>query len=151
MPTLIHRLPKYRRHRASGQAIVSLDGRIVYLGKMNSPESRKAYNRAIAEFLASDRQAPRSPDAPGLTIVELVAAFLRHADPYRRSPHESPGGTASPPLATRPHLQPHLKIFSRPQKRRCATASNYQDEGRRTVTNQFRSPTELRREARYAA
>jgi len=32
MPRLSHRLPKYRKHRASGQAIVTLNGRDYYLG-----------------------------------------------------------------------------------------------------------------------
>ncbi len=32
MPRLTNSLPKYRKHKASGQAIVTLDGRDFYLG-----------------------------------------------------------------------------------------------------------------------
>jgi hypothetical protein len=32
MPKLIHRTPRYCKHRASGQAIVTIDGRDIYPG-----------------------------------------------------------------------------------------------------------------------
>ena len=37
------RLPSYRLHRPSGQAVVTLDGRDHYLGRHGSPASRAAY------------------------------------------------------------------------------------------------------------
>src|SRR5262249_4354731 len=45
MGTSIGRIPSYRRHRASGQAVVTLNGVDHYLGRFNSPESKAEYDR----------------------------------------------------------------------------------------------------------
>ena len=47
------RVPTYRRHKASGQAIVVIRGTMLYLGKYGSKASRAAYKRYLAEYLAS--------------------------------------------------------------------------------------------------
>ncbi len=36
MPNNSRRVPSYRRHKSSGQAVVTLNGRDVYLGKWNT-------------------------------------------------------------------------------------------------------------------
>ena len=43
-------VPSYRLHKPSGQARTIIDGRHVYLGKYNSPESRQRYARLLAEL-----------------------------------------------------------------------------------------------------
>lgn len=87
MPRLRHQVPKYRHHRASGQAMVTIHGRDYYLGRYRSAASRKEYNRLVAEYLARDRQPP--PAAPEeLTIVELIAAYWRHVKAYYRKAGE---------------------------------------------------------------
>jgi hypothetical protein len=53
MPKLANRLPKYRFHRASGQAVVTLDGFDHYLGEHGSEASKQAYQRKVVEWLAS--------------------------------------------------------------------------------------------------
>ena len=50
MPRLSLRPPKYRKHKASGQALVTLNGRDFYLGPHGSPESRADYDRLVAEW-----------------------------------------------------------------------------------------------------
>lgn len=73
--------PKYRLHRPSGRAVVSINGNTVYLGKHGSRASRAKYGRLIAEWSANDRQfLPRADE--GLTIRELLAAFWRHAQAH---------------------------------------------------------------------
>ena len=47
MPRPKSRKPKYCLHKPSGRAFVILDGRFVYLGKHNTPESRDEYDRVI--------------------------------------------------------------------------------------------------------
>ncbi len=75
------RVPSYRFHKASGQAIVLLDGRTHYLGPWESPGSRFEYDRIVAEWLA----AGLGP-APGadLSLNELVLAYWRFAESYYR-------------------------------------------------------------------
>lgn len=75
MPRLIHAVPKYRKHRASGQAIVTIAGRDHYLGPHGCKSSHMLYDRLIAEFLSADRR-PHSilVEETGITVVEVLAA-----------------------------------------------------------------------------
>ena len=50
-----HRVPSYRRHKPSGQAVVTISGRDIYLGKWNTAASRAEYDRLIGEWLAGGR------------------------------------------------------------------------------------------------
>ncbi len=50
MPKLKNSLPKYRKHRASGQAVVTLKGRDFYLGPHGTKASRCEY-RVDSHFL----------------------------------------------------------------------------------------------------
>ncbi|MBI3839787.1 MAG: site-specific integrase [Planctomycetia bacterium] len=78
------RIPSYRRHRPSGLGVVTLPGRgDVYLGQWNSANSRAEYNRLIGEWTASGGTLAPSHD---LTVVELAAAFLKHAKGYYKRP-----------------------------------------------------------------
>lgn len=52
MPRLIQAVPKYRKHRASGQAVVTLNGQDHYLGPHGTKASSVEYDRLIAEWLA---------------------------------------------------------------------------------------------------
>lgn len=73
------RLPKYRHHKATGQAVVWLGGRRdVYLGKHGTPESKREYQRLCAEWLASGRQAPPSPADGPLTVAALILRYWNH-------------------------------------------------------------------------
>src|SRR3954463_8307391 len=84
-------VPTYRRHKQSGQAIVTLtDGmgnrRDVLLGKHGTAASRAEYARVIGEWEASGRGLPACPASADLTMAELLVRFLRHAEQhYRRA------------------------------------------------------------------
>jgi integrase len=79
MPRLTKKLPTYRLHKASGQALVCLDGRRIYLGPHGSPASRAEYDRFVGEWLAHQR---RLPDRPALSVNELMLAFWRYAESH---------------------------------------------------------------------
>ncbi|MFN7889145.1 MAG: hypothetical protein ACK5OC_02535, partial [Pirellula sp.] len=55
MPKLTTSVPKYRKHRASGQAIVTINGRDHYLGPHNSKTSKVLYDQLVNQWLASHR------------------------------------------------------------------------------------------------
>ena len=82
MPRLTIRTPKYRRHKASGQAVVTLAGRDIYLGRYGTPESKTEYNRSIAEWHNSSHQCQPKSASGGPTIDELILAYLEHARSY---------------------------------------------------------------------
>ena len=50
------RLPKYRRHKATGQALVTLNVHDFYLGLHGSKASRLEYDRLVTEWQANGRQ-----------------------------------------------------------------------------------------------
>jgi integrase len=81
MPKLVHRTPKYRRHRASGQAIITINGRDIYLGRHGTAVSRREYDRVVAEWLANGRRTPFDA-AQGTSVVELIAAYWLRAQSY---------------------------------------------------------------------
>ena len=48
MPRLIHKVPRYAKHRASGQAVVTLNGKDRYLGlpkRLSVPERERWTDR----------------------------------------------------------------------------------------------------------
>lgn len=67
--------PKYRKHRASGQAIVTLNGRDVYLGPFGTAASRIEYDRVIAEWLTHGRVLDPKGNGHDMTVVELIARY----------------------------------------------------------------------------
>jgi len=79
VPKLLNSLPKYRLHKASGQAIVTLDGQDFYLGPHRSKTSESEYDRLIAEWLANGRRIPQA-DKASISVEELLAAFWGHAE-----------------------------------------------------------------------
>jgi integrase len=81
VPKLINSLPSYRRHKASGQAVVTLSGKDHYLGPHGSKVSRDQYDRLIAEWLANGRRIA-TPEKEAIIIDELLAAFWDHAQQY---------------------------------------------------------------------
>jgi len=74
-------MPKYRFHRASGQAIVNLYGRDFYLGPHGTKASKIEYDRLIGEWIAAGRPA-NPPKVNDTTIVELSVAYRKFAKGY---------------------------------------------------------------------
>ncbi|MEO0588041.1 MAG: site-specific integrase [Planctomycetota bacterium] len=73
-------IPSMKLHAATGRSVVYLDGRSVYLGTHGKPETRRRYDRLLAEWLANDRQLPE-PDRE-LTVDELADRYeAHHRDP----------------------------------------------------------------------
>jgi integrase len=89
MPRLTRSNPRYQHHRASGQAVVTLDGRDFYLGPHGTAASKREYDRLVGEWLASGRRLPRPAGAgpADLAVVELVARYWRHAKVYYGGGH----------------------------------------------------------------
>ena len=67
--------PTYARH-SSGQARVRVDGRVVYLGRYGSPESKAKYAAIIARWSA-ERESGKTAE---LTNDQLALAFLHYCE-----------------------------------------------------------------------
>ncbi len=89
MPKLLHVAPKYRPHKPSGQAVVTLDGRHHYLGSWRSKASKAEYDRLTGEWLADGRRLSHEASDP--SIAELVSAYWKFAQAYDQRMAGRPG------------------------------------------------------------
>ncbi|WP_339743360.1 site-specific integrase [uncultured Rubinisphaera sp.] len=94
------RQPKFCKHKASGQAFVTLDGKVIYLGKHDSPAAREAYDRLILKW----RQANDSTGKHATTVGQLCLAYHRHAEMFYRDENGEQTGEAK-------NYQKSLKIL----------------------------------------
>jgi integrase len=94
--------PSLRRHKPSGQGVVTLSGKDVYLGvwpadrEQPPPEVSTRYHRELAEWEARGRLpalptvSTARPQAVGISVAELILAFMRYAEGYYRKPDGKP-------------------------------------------------------------
>jgi hypothetical protein len=80
MPRLVNQNPSYRMHKASGQAIVTLNGEDVYLGPYGTAASRREYDPVIGEWLARGRERPRAETQR--RVADVIKAYWDHAQGY---------------------------------------------------------------------
>jgi integrase len=78
----MRKIPSYRLHRASGQAIVTLNSQDFYLGPFGSKESHAKYDRLIAEWMANHRCLAQPQSKQQRTIADLLVAYLEFAQGY---------------------------------------------------------------------
>ena len=74
MHKLRNKPPSYYRHKASGQAVVSINGRDYYLGLHGSTASWEEYDQLIAEWYASENV--RLDYLMGTAIAVIVACLI---------------------------------------------------------------------------
>ena len=84
-------VPKYRHYRPKNLGVVRLNGRDFYLGEFGSPASLEKYHRLLAEWLENGRRLPsttapvQQPEAPALSINEMLLQYWQFAEGYYRS------------------------------------------------------------------
>ncbi|QDU56165.1 tyrosine-type recombinase/integrase [Aeoliella mucimassa] len=105
MPKLVQSVPKYRKHRASGQAVVTLCGVDHYLGPHGTKVSKTEYDRLVAEWLANGRAIEVAVEE--ITVLELVVAFLKYAKRYYG------GGTRGSYANLKRGMEPLKRLYSR--------------------------------------
>lgn len=71
------KVPGYQLHKASGQARVRIDGKDLYLGAYDSPESKALYQEICREWTLT-HAGPKAK----LTCNELALRYLAHAERY---------------------------------------------------------------------
>src|SRR4029453_12636179 len=83
MPRPVRVVSCYSKHRASGQAVVTLSGQDFYLGPHGTKASKLEYDRVISEWLGRGRGRLNADD---ITIVELILAYKEFAESdYRKN------------------------------------------------------------------
>jgi integrase len=83
--TMSRGIPSICLHKATGQAVVRLDGKDYYLGKYGTPQVQQRYDRLIAEWLAGKRSRPVPGESGnGFTVDEVLVRYWRWAESYYR-------------------------------------------------------------------
>lgn len=72
--------PKYRKHKSSGQAVVTLSGKDFYLGRYGSQASKQKYDQLISQWLVNGRVLPASKRKA--TVSDLIAAYWAFSKSY---------------------------------------------------------------------
>src|SRR4051812_29865554 len=111
------KIPSYRLHKPTGQAVVRLDGHDHYLGKHGTDASHEAYRRVIAEWLAAGRpqatgaaaSAP-APRSAQVMVNDLLLSFWTHAEEHYRKPDGRPTGELQ---NLRDALRPLRRLYGR--------------------------------------
>ncbi len=76
------RPPSYRLHKASGQAVVTIDRKDRYLGVHGTPESRLRYERLITAWMQGEPVPARESESSDITVAEVCIQYLRWAEGY---------------------------------------------------------------------
>jgi len=74
--------PSYRLHKASGQAVVTIDRHDRYLGVHGTPESRLRYERLITAWMQGEPAPARESESSDITVAEVCVQYLRWAEVY---------------------------------------------------------------------
>ncbi|MFO0814281.1 MAG: tyrosine-type recombinase/integrase [Gemmatales bacterium] len=91
------KIPSYRLHKSTGQAVVVLNGKYHYLGLHDTPASHANYKRTLGEWLQrgsipTDTTQPNtmvSQTTGNPSVNELILGYLKHCETYyQRSPSE---------------------------------------------------------------
>ncbi|MEQ1633216.1 MAG: site-specific integrase [Planctomycetota bacterium] len=77
---MLAKVPACIHHKGSGQAVVKLGGRFVYLGAYGSEAAEQNYRRVVAEWQATGGQVA----AKVLTVDHVIAGYWQHAEVYYR-------------------------------------------------------------------
>jgi integrase len=71
--------PSYLFHKPSGQARVRINGKDMYLGPYNSPESWQKYHRLLAEYATPQSRTVVLDTGEQLCVAALVAKYVEFA------------------------------------------------------------------------
>ena len=88
MPRKALGVPSYCLHKASGQAVVRVGGRDVYLGPHGSEESKNEYTRVLAECRVrreeqvAEAATLRDTADPSMTLSEVLLCYREFAKGY---------------------------------------------------------------------
>ena len=87
-------IPGYRLHKPSGQARVIIDGRHVYLGPYDSPESRTKYQEIVRKHVADRTKVEMERKiafATDVTVSEILVRYIPYVESYYRKHGEQTG------------------------------------------------------------
>jgi hypothetical protein len=109
MPRLVYKVPTYSLHKPSGLAKVKYQGKVTYLGRHGTKESKDAYAAFVANLCRPEEPATLQEPFPGaeLMVSEIVHRYYEHAKGYYRRD----GTPTGEHITIRCALRPLVKTF----------------------------------------
>ena len=87
------KVPGYLLHKATGQALVVLNGKFHYLGKYGSDRSRQQYASLISDWQNGYAGVSRPPE---LSVNQILNAYRAHAEEYYGKSHKGQAYNSRP-------------------------------------------------------
>lgn len=100
--------PSFRLHKATGQGYVEINGRRIYLGGYDLPDTLVRYHQLIAEWAANGYRLSVNPAE--VTVSELVFAYFSYVERYYVGPDGKSTGEVQ---ATKHALRPLRLLYGR--------------------------------------
>jgi len=83
--TALKPAPVLKRHKATGHAYARFNGHQIWFGSFDDAETHSRFATFVARWEANGRSLPEeSGGEKGLTVEDLVAPYIRHAEVYYR-------------------------------------------------------------------
>lgn len=82
--------PSLRRHKRSGNGYAKFNGRQLWFGPFDDPETHSQFAVFKAEWEANGRRIPSDELDKTFSVADLVARYLDHAQVYYRRPDGTP-------------------------------------------------------------
>ena len=98
------RTPKYCLHKPTAQAYCRINGKMIYLGPYDSPESHSRYREIVDEWMLA-----KSADRHTITVDELCLRYFEHSKTHYRKN----GKPTSEQDCIRSALRLLIKLFGR--------------------------------------
>ncbi len=162
MPRRTKKVPSYRHHKGTGQAVVTLSGKDVYLGNHGTEASHEMYRQVIAEWLANHQQPPASsstgalPESDLIDVNQLFVAYWKYAQTYYVKDGKPTRELSNIKDAARPLIElfgsAWVKDF-RPSSLKAVRQEMIDaDLSRKTINNRInRIPTQIAAQSPYAS
>jgi len=96
--------PTLRRHRRSGHGYARFDGRQVWFGPYDDPETHEHFARTLAEWIAHGRRLPPEDPRKNLRVADVAAAYLEFATRFY-------SGTDGKPTREVEHIRTSVKVL----------------------------------------
>ena len=102
--------PVLKRHRSTGHAYARFEGQQFWFGNFDEAEAHIRFATFLARWEANGRTIPdEGNESDGVTVQELVALYLRHAEVYYR---RLDGTQTHEVVNVRQTVRPLLKLYS---------------------------------------
>ena len=82
--------PTLRPHRRSRHACARFNGRQVWFGPYDDPETHQRFARTLAEWRANGRRLRSDAERRDLPVADIVAAYLEFAKRFYSGPDGKP-------------------------------------------------------------